>query len=64
MGSNPVHELIPVGPLTVRVKLAADVPARRARRLVSREEVVIEHADGWAFFKVPTLLDHEVVVIH
>ena len=59
----PVHELIPVGPLRVRVKLDADVPGRHARRLVAREEVRIERADGWASFEVPSLLDHEVVVI-
>ena len=35
----PVHELISVGPLTVRVKLVADVPGRHKRRLVAREEV-------------------------
>ena len=59
----PVHELIPVGPLTARVKLVADVPGRRAKRLVAREEAPIDPADGWASVKVPTLLDHEVVVI-
>jgi hypothetical protein len=59
----PVHELIPVGPLTVRVKLAADVPGRRAHRLVAREEVRFELADGWASFEIPRLLDHEVVII-
>ena len=59
----PVHELIPVGPLDVRVKLEADVPGRGAKRLVARNEVRTEPADGWASFELPTLLDHEVVVI-
>ena len=59
----PVHELIPVGPLTVRVKLGTDVSGRNAKRLVVREELPIEPTDGWVSFKVPTLLDHEVVVI-
>jgi hypothetical protein len=59
----PVHELIPVGPLTVRVKLDADVPGQSATRLVTREKLSIESADGWANFTVTTLLDHEVVVI-
>ena len=38
----PVHELIPVGPLEVRVKLDADLAGRTARRLVDRAEVWIE----------------------
>jgi hypothetical protein len=59
----PVHELIPVGPLRVRVKLDADVPGRSAKQLVARNEVRIEPADGWASFELPTLLDHKVVVI-
>jgi hypothetical protein len=60
---GPVHELIPVGPLTVRVQRDAHLRGRSARRLVARDEVPIEQADGWVSFEVPTLLDHEVVVI-
>ena len=59
----PVQELIPVGPLQVRVKLNTDVPGRTVRRLVDRGEVRIEPTDGWAAFDIPALLDHEVVVI-
>ena len=59
----PVHELIPVGPLKVRVKLDTDVAGRNRKRLVARGDVGIDPADGWASFEVPSLLDHEVVVI-
>ncbi len=59
----PVHELIPVGPLKVRVKLDVDLAGRTAKRLVDRAEVRIEPADGWATFQIPALLDHEVVII-
>jgi hypothetical protein len=59
----PVHELIPTGPLTVRMRLADGVAGRRAKRLVDREDLRIEHADGRASFAIPQLLDHEVVVI-
>jgi hypothetical protein len=45
------------------VKRDADVPGRSAKRLVARGEVRIEPADGWAAFEIPTLLEHEVVVI-
>jgi hypothetical protein len=37
------------------VKLDASVAGRRLKRLTPR--------DGWASFDVPSLLDHEVVVI-
>jgi hypothetical protein len=60
---GPVHELIPVGPLTVRVKLDPSVPGRRAQRLVLREALGMKLADGWASFSIATLLDHEVVVV-
>ena len=63
MGRGPLDELIPVGPLKVRVKLNTDVPGRTAKRLVDRGDVRIEPALGWASFEIPTLLDHEVVVI-
>ncbi|MGC8639085.1 MAG: alpha-amylase family protein [Isosphaeraceae bacterium] len=59
----PVHELIPVGPLTIRVRLEADVSGRSAKQLVVREPTAIEAAGGWVSFHVSTILDHEVVVI-
>jgi hypothetical protein len=58
----PVHELIPVGPPAVRMRLDADVPGRRAERLVARGKAPIEPAEGWASFEIPAVLDHEVVV--
>ena len=63
-GHAPLDELIPVGPLKLRVKLNSDVPGRTARRLVDRGEVRIEPADWLGLAsRSPTLLDHEVVVI-
>jgi hypothetical protein len=59
----PVDQLVPVGPLTVRVKLDAGVRGDRARRLVARGELAIKPADGWAAFTVDAVLDHEVLVI-
>jgi len=56
-------ELIPLGPLTVRVELDPDVPGRSAKRLVAWGKVGIEPADGRPSVEVPTLLDHEVLII-
>jgi hypothetical protein len=59
----PVHEPIPVGPLTVRVRLDAGIAGRRLKRLVARRDEGLAPRDGWVSFDVPSLLDHEVVVI-
>lgn len=59
----PVHELIPVGPLRVRVQLPPAVDGQAVRLLVAGSQIVPTVADGWAGFEVPSLTDHEVAVI-
>ena len=59
----PVDELIPVGPLRVRVRLPAGVAGGRLRLLVSGRPVPIAVAAGWASFEIPSVLDHEVALI-
>jgi hypothetical protein len=60
---GPIDELIPIGPLEVRVKLPDDVTARVAERLVSSTRTAVRVKQGWAVFEIPRVLDHEVVVI-
>jgi hypothetical protein len=60
---SPIDELIPIGPLQVRVKLPAGVPGRSARRLVSPGAATLTVRQGWAEFEVKSILDHEVVVV-
>jgi hypothetical protein len=60
---QPVHELIPIGPLQVRVELPADVNGKRARLLVSGKVVTAGTIAGWSRFEVKSILDHEVSVI-
>jgi hypothetical protein len=63
-GWMPVDELVPVGPLRVRVKLPAGVQGRNARLLVANRRVSLDGADkGWADVKLESVLDHEVLVI-
>jgi hypothetical protein len=59
----PVHELIPVGPLQVGVRLPEDVSAQTARLLVGGTAVNVRADAGWARLEVPAILDHEVVVV-
>lgn len=59
----PVHELIPVGPLSLRVLLPAGVRANSARLLVASHDVPLAVADEWVSFELTSVLDHEVIVI-
>jgi hypothetical protein len=59
----PIDELIPVGPLRVRVRLPQDVSGRRLQLLVSQEKIGVSMARGWAAFELKSVLDHEVAVI-
>ncbi len=59
----PIDELIPIGPIRVRVKLGQGIAARNARLLVSAGTAPVTVRQGWAEFEVRSILDHEVAVI-
>ena len=59
----PVDELIAVGPLRVSVRLPEGMRGRRLQRLVAGGEVALAIEAGWSRFELPSILDHEVVVI-
>ena len=59
----PVEELIRVGPLRVRVNLPSGMRPGSARFLVSATIRPIAANQGMVAFEVPSILDHEVVVI-
>jgi hypothetical protein len=59
----PLHELVPVGPLQVRLPASVAQGRTRARSLVSGiDPEVAADADGISF-TVPAVLDHEVIVL-
>jgi hypothetical protein len=58
-----MYEFVPVGPLQVRVRLAAGVAGRVARLLVAGGEIPLSPSKGWASFEVERIVDHEVVAI-
>jgi hypothetical protein len=58
----PVHELIPVGPLQVKVRLPDSVREGELRMLVSHQQQRTAVENGWLRFELPSLLDHELVV--
>ena len=59
----PVHELIPVGPLQVKVRVPQGIQPRRMKMLVSGVNRPAAVKKGWAQFEVKSVLDHEVVVL-
>lgn len=58
----PVSELIPVGPLRVRIRTGGGERAA-ARSLVSDLALNLVATDGWWVLEVPSVLDHEVIVV-
>jgi hypothetical protein len=60
---GPVEELIPVGPLRVQVRLPEGIRSSRMKLLVSQQRPSLTLEEGGAVFQLPTLLDHEVIVL-
>lgn len=60
----PVEELIPVGPLSVRLKLPEGVAGKRLLLAVAGGTATpVRQQDGWAQFEVKSILDHEVAIL-
>ncbi|HEY3839232.1 MAG TPA: alpha-amylase family protein, partial [Bryobacteraceae bacterium] len=60
---GPLDELIPIGPVQVRLKMPQDVHGRGAQFLVSDAKPSVGLSGGWATFEVKSIVDHEVVVL-
>ncbi len=60
---QPLDELIPIGPLKVKVKLEAGIGGQHLRLLVAGGAIPGTLSGGWCHFEVPRIVDHEVVVI-
>ena len=62
-GQMPVESYAPVGPLQVTLKLPLDVAGAQAQLLVDGYTITTAIEKGWVQCEVPTVRDHEVVVI-
>lgn len=60
---TPVHELINVGPLRIRVRLPAGVRGDAVRSLVNGGRLAARVLDGWTSFEIASVSDHEVLVV-
>jgi hypothetical protein len=58
-----MNELIAIGPIGIKLKLAEDVRGTRIQCLVSDHKPSLAFDGGWATFQLPSILDHEVVII-
>lgn len=56
---TPVQDLVPTGPLRLKVRMKE---AANARALVSEGRLAISRRGDWCEVEIPRLLDHEVIV--
>jgi hypothetical protein len=59
----PVHELIPVGPLQVKIRMPQRIEPKVLKMLVCGQDQAATAEDGWVRFEVKSILDHEVIVL-
>jgi hypothetical protein len=59
----PVHELIPIGPLQIKVKTLPGGNPKSLTLLASDDRADVVFKDGWAQFALASVLDHEVALI-
>jgi hypothetical protein len=60
---SPIDEFIPIGPISVKLKLTKDVQGKNLQLLVSDKQISGKVEKGWVNFTVNSITDHEVVVI-
>ena len=60
---QPIEEYIPVGPVSVKIKLTEDVSGKNLKLLVSGDIIAGTISDGWSYFKISSIRNHEIVVI-
>jgi hypothetical protein len=59
----PVDELIPIGPLRVKIKMPPGVSPGKPQLLVSNENVHLTLRGRWAALEIKSIVDHEMVVL-
>lgn len=62
MMKGPIRELLPVGPLNVRVRIDGAKP-RKIHLLAAQKTPRVERAGRYHTITVPSVLDHEVIAI-
>ena len=60
---QPLEEYIPVGPITVKVKLPEGVSGEFPNLMVAGQRIVSDVSGGWSVFRISSILNHEMVVL-
>jgi hypothetical protein len=60
---SPIDEFIPIGPITVKLKLTKDVQGKNLKMLVSGQKISADVKNGWSHFQIRSILNHEVVIL-
>jgi len=60
---QPLDEYIPVGPITVKVKLPEGINGEFPNLLVTGQRIIANVSEGWSQFQIASILNHELVVI-
>jgi hypothetical protein len=60
---RPIDSLVQIGPIQVRIFLSNGSTGRQVRTLVDEQEPPAIVNAHWVTFTLPTILDHEVVVV-
>jgi hypothetical protein len=60
---SPIDEFIPIGPISVKIKLTQDVRGKYLNLLVSGQKISADVKDGWSHFQIRSILNHELVVL-
>lgn len=60
---KPIDEYIPIGPITVKIKLTKDVKGEYLNLLVAGQKISAVVRDGWSQFTINSILNHEVIVM-
>ncbi|HRW07094.1 MAG TPA: hypothetical protein P5121_18450 [Caldilineaceae bacterium] len=63
-GQIPVETHTTIGPLHIDLHCPIDVAGTTAQLLVAGQAIAVERTDEWVHCVVPTVLDHEVLVVH
>jgi hypothetical protein len=60
---GPIHELAPTGPFELRLRLPESLKKASARTLVIEGRTKAESSGDWLIVQIPSILDHEIVVV-
>jgi hypothetical protein len=63
MMKGPLREIIPIGPLTVRVRVPGGLRATKVKLLTGGTSAAPQGVNGTLTVRVPTVAVHEVIAV-